>query len=50
MYQIVDEGSGGFIHVVVSDETTKIIPIDPANTDYQRYVEWLAADNEPEIV
>jgi hypothetical protein len=24
------------------------IPFDEANTDYQEYLEWLAAGNEPE--
>ena len=23
------------------------IPFDPANTDYQRYLEWVAAGNTP---
>lgn len=32
----------------VSDQTW--IPADPANTDYQQYLEWLAEGNEPEIM
>ena len=28
------------------DNTT--IPFDPANTDYQEYLEWLAQGNTPE--
>jgi len=24
------------------------IPLDPANTDYQEYLEWVAAGNTPE--
>ena len=39
-----------------SDYTTQIqrkadnavIPFDPANTDYQEYLEWVAAGNTPE--
>ena len=26
------------------------VPRDEANTDYQAYLEWVAAGNEPEVV
>ena len=30
----------------IQDNT--FIPFDPANTDYQAYLQWLAEGNEPE--
>jgi hypothetical protein len=33
---------------VVDVEENNSIPFDPANTDYQAYLQWLAEGNEPE--
>ena len=38
-------------HEDILDKRTtpnKAIPKDPANTDYQEYLEWVAAGNTPE--
>lgn len=40
--------SDGTIRCVLQDGTVLWIPPDPANTDYQRYLEWLAAGNVPQ--
>ena len=37
----------GKVECVKNLETSQIIPFDPANTDYQEYLQWLAEGNEP---
>ncbi len=37
----------GNIDVIIRGDGAQI-PTDPANTDYQQYLEWLAAGNQPE--
>jgi hypothetical protein len=44
-YKLVTNPYGAAQSVVRSDGWS--IPFDPANTDYQTYLEWLAEGNEP---
>jgi hypothetical protein len=48
MYKIINSSiTGNQISVKrLSDDT--FIPFDPANTDYQKYLAWVAAGNTPE--
>jgi hypothetical protein len=50
MYKLHRDNFGG-ISVVIkynNDGSSTSIPFDPANTDYQAYLAWLAEGNTPE--
>ena len=43
IYRLINEVEG-----VKRLSDNAFIPFDPANTDYQQYLEWLAEGNTPE--
>jgi hypothetical protein len=47
MYKLY-KNSLGQIYSVIRLSDGAFIPFDPANTDYQAYLEWLAKGNTPE--
>ena len=50
MYKLIKSLISGNIDVVnkITDNKILSIPFDPANTDYQAYLKWLAEGNTPE--
>ena len=47
MYKLVKNILGGDPKIVQRLSDNAFIPFDPANTDYQEYLQWLAEGNEP---
>lgn len=51
MYQLLNTTYGGgsviALNAVKRLSDNAFIPMDPANTDYVEYLEWLAAGNQP---
>jgi hypothetical protein len=48
MYKLVNNSYGGTSQMIQRLSDNAFIPFDEANTDYQEYLEWIAAGNEPE--
>ena len=46
-YKKIKDMDGNIQELVIRNDNA-FIPFDPANTDYQEYLKWLAEGNTPE--
>lgn len=47
MYELLKSFDGQELNCIKRIADNAFIPFDPANTDYQAYLKWLAEGNEP---
>jgi hypothetical protein len=47
MYKLCKDKNTGVMNAVQRISDNAFIPFDPANTDYQEYLKWVAEGNEP---
>ena len=47
MYRLTKNTYGGECQTVIRLSDNASIPFDPDNTDYQAYLKWLEAGNQP---
>ena len=48
MYKLINDLLTGQVNTVRRLSDNAFIPLDPANTDYQAYLKWVAEGNTPE--
>jgi hypothetical protein len=48
MYKLLPTTWRGEPTTIIRLSDNAFIPFDPANTDYQAYLEWVAEGNQPE--